>query len=45
MCEVLRGILFIVWEGFYIIKAVFVPSKTTTFATEMKNGIHIEELK
>ena len=45
MCEVLRGILLIVWAGNDIIKADFMPSKRTTFPTEMKIGMHIEELK
>ena len=45
MCEVLRGMLFIVRAGNDIIKADFVPSKGTTFPAKMKNGIHLEELK
>ena len=45
MCEVLRRILFIVWAGNDTIKADFVPSKGTTFPTEMKNCMHLEELK
>ena len=45
MCEVLRGILFIVWAENDIIKADFMPSKSTTIPAKMKIGIHLEELK
>ena len=45
MCQVLRGMLFIVWAGNDIINADFVPSKITIFPTKIKSGIHLEELK
>ena len=41
----LRGVLFIVRTGNDIIKADFVHTKRTTLPTEMKIGIHLEELK
>ena len=41
----LRGVLFIVQAGNDIIKADFLHTKRTTLPTEMKIGIHLEELK
>ena len=41
----LRGVLFNVQAGNDIIKADFIHTKRTTFPTEMKIGIHLEELK
>ena len=43
--ELLRGVSFIVRAGNDIIKADFKHTMRTTFPTEMKIGIHIEELK
>ena len=43
--EVLRGVLFIVRAGSDIIKTDFMHTKRTNFPTEMKTGIHLEELK
>ena len=40
-----RGILFVVRAGSDIIKADFMHTKRTTFSTEMKSGIHLEESK
>ena len=45
MCEVLRGILFIVSAGNDIIKADFMPFKRTNFPTKMKIGVHLKEIK
>ena len=45
ICEVLRGILFIVSEEKDIIKADFMPFERATLPTKMKIGIHLEELK
>ena len=41
----LRGVLFIVRPGGDIIKAEFMHTKRTNCLTEMKIGIHLEELK
>ena len=43
--ELLRGVLFIVRAGGDIIKAEFMHTKRTNCLTEMKIGIHLEELK
>ena len=41
----LRGVLLIVRAGTDVIKADPMHVKITTFPTEMKIGIHLEELK
>ena len=41
----LRGVLFIVRAGGDIITAEFMHTKRTNCLTEMKIGIHLEELK
>ena len=41
----LRGVSFIVRAGGDIIKAEFMHTKRTNCLTEMKIGIHLEELK
>ena len=43
--EELRGVLFIVRAGNDIIKADFMHTRGTIFPSEMKIGIHLEELK
>ena len=43
--SIFRGVLFIVRAGNDIIKADFVHTKRITLNTEMKIGIHLEELK
>ena len=41
----LRGVLFIVRAGNDIIKEDFIHTKRTSFATKIKIGIHLGELK
>ena len=45
LANILRGVLFVVRAGNDIIKADFMHTKGTTFPTEMKISIRLEELK